>query len=184
MTIFRETAAAPPAEQFAMLLRFIGDDLDAASARARAAWSSRLKALGLRPLASSSGRLRLRFMTVGTFEALTLTTLKSIQNEVNEGIRHAVLSPTEEVLHWPLPDLTGGGMTRDTESGGFIWNWGIAGLKWPIVLAVAQLVAEHAERIRACRVCGRIFLAVKRQEYCSAEHSQQARDQRKKERGT
>jgi hypothetical protein len=49
-----------------------------------------------------------------------------------------------------------------------------------IALAAAQLFAEHADHVRACAWCKRIFLAVKRQAYCTSQHAQLARDEKKK----
>jgi len=75
--------------------------------------------------------------------------------------------------------------------GGFSWqyshvvNVGTEDAAVPgIVLAIAQLVAEYADGIRLCKRpgCDVIFLANKRQEFCTTEHGQQVRDQRKKEK--
>jgi len=73
------------------------------------------------------------------------------------------------------------------EGAGWIWQYtlkdtmkGNEGSESRIVLAAAQLLAEHADHVRACAWCDTVFLAVKRQEYCTPAHAQLARDRKKK----
>ena len=55
-----------------------------------------------------------------------------------------------------------------------------------IITSVADLVWEHAGRVRACKLggCGALFLASKGQKFCTAEHGQRFRDRAKAKSGT
>lgn len=194
--LFLEMATKPPPEQLGVVLRFLQEDVEALDGQERVAWSSRLKALALRPLVSPSGRLTLQFQAASSYQALPARSLKAIQANIDRGIRATIAPRKGNVMAdaWPLPDLLGGSMFRDTRGAGqpslppprarHTWQWNIQGEDWPIILGAAQLVAEHAKRVRACKVCDALFVAVKRQEYCTPEHGQQARDERKTGRKT
>jgi hypothetical protein len=170
-----------PQEQLAYVLRFLRENVDGMDARAQVVWSSRLKSLALPPL--TSGRLKVQFQAIVSYQAFPAKDLKTLQSEISDGLRE-VLTPVKSkaMAHvWQLPDLRGGGMFRDFDGAGYIWQWTFEGELWPIILGAARLVADHAERIRLCKRCGVPFLAVKRQEYCTKAHGQAARDERKAE---
>jgi hypothetical protein len=186
-----ETAAKPPHEQLELIFRFLRDDL--ATEAAQTTWSGVLKSLPLRPCASASGRLKIQWLVPLTPEALSLEAVRWLQTQIRQGIRDVLDLPSQSALRgiWNLPAPHGVSMTARPGEG-FVWQYrhfrGGADaddlVRGSIVLAVAQLVAEHAARIRACKLpgCGALFLATKRQEYCTPEHGQLARDRRKGER--
>ena len=51
-----------------------------------------------------------------------------------------------------------------------------------IIRGIANLIVKAGSRLRECERCQTPFVAVKRQEYCGSACSQQARDQRKREK--
>lgn len=183
--VMLDTAAMPPPEQLALVLRFLRADL--ANEAAARDWAWALRGLRPRPCASPSGQLKIRWgMTPRPPSVVSPTALREIQARLGRDIRFS-LRDLAAVLPgrrqgWALPTPAGVAMGPD-ESGGFAWTY-FQRLEDAIVLAVAQLVAEHADRIRACKLpgCGALFIATKRQEHCTPEHGQQARDERKAER--
>jgi hypothetical protein len=176
---FLVMAQKPPDQQLREVLRFLLVNLRTLGVAERTRWSSRLRALTFPPLASESGRLVLRFQGA-PHRPLAASALAAVQTAIRRGLK-AVLAPSSAVA-WPLPDLRGGVMIRDADSGTYLWQWRPDGETWPIILGTTRLVAEYADRIRACKQCGAWFFAVKRQEYCTPAHGQQARDQKKAER--
>ena len=170
---FLAMAQRPPDQQLREVLRFLRVDLSTLDVAERTGWSSRLRALTFPPLASASGRLVLRFQGA-PHRPLEASALGAVQTAIRRGLK-TILSDGA----WPLPDLRGGVMIREKESGVYLWQWHPEGETWPIVLGTARLVAEYSDRVRACKQCGVWFLAVKRQEFCTPAHGQQARDQRK-----
>jgi hypothetical protein len=173
-----DAASRPPEKQLAFVLQFLGKSVDAMTHDERTVWSSRLRMLTFGPLASESGRLRLRFHGGPPPRAASEETLKIVQTTIRRGLK-AVLAPGSDGT-WPLPDLRGGAMIRDADTGIYLWQWHPDGEEWPMILGTARLVAEHGERVRVCKRCGAWFVAVKRQEFCTPEHAQQARDEKKK----
>jgi hypothetical protein len=145
--------------------------------------SSRLKALALPPLASPSGRLKVHFQATSSYDTLPTVSLKTLQSEIETAIQEAIVPGKGGVMAHAaqLPDLRAGVMFRDVD-GAYIWQWTIEGELSPIILGAERLVAEHADRVRPCKRCGALFVAVKRQEYCTPEHGQQDRNDRKAER--
>jgi hypothetical protein len=177
-------ASKKPDEQLAEVLRFLAADIDATNARA---WSGALKGLALRPLASESGRLRIQWQIVGSYDPLDVATLKRLQANLRAGVRALVAPAPGDAWQgvWPLPRPEGLFMLRD-QSSAYVWQYSHKdaqrsdeGSGSMILLAVAQLVAEHADRVRACKWCKVIFLAVKRQEFCTPNHAQRARNEKK-----
>jgi hypothetical protein len=61
-----------------------------------------------------------------------------------------------------------------------VWQTG-EDLRKAIIAAVARLLVEHGEKVRACE-CGTIFVANRQQAYCSPQCSQRVRNQRRKEK--
>jgi len=178
-------AARKTDEQLTEVLRFLDEDIDATNA---AAWSGGLKGLGLRPLANESGRLKVQWQIISSYDPFDVATLKRLQANLRAGVRALVAPAPGDAWHgvWPLPRPEGLFMLRDPKSGTCVWQYthkdkakSEEGGVSMILLAVAQLVAEHADRVRACKYCGRIFVAVKRQEYCTPGHAQRARNEKK-----
>jgi len=49
-----------------------------------------------------------------------------------------------------------------------------------LIGVVVDLILQTGRRLRRCPECGKVFVAVRRQEYCSTAHAQKVRNQRKK----
>jgi hypothetical protein len=182
---FLKTGAMTPDEQLGLVLRFLREELDEANGLI---WSSRLKGLTLRPLMSESGHLKIQWQMVGSYESITLPALKQLQGSLRAGIKALGTSGAARRGVWRLPRPVGLFMSPDPDQNSvFVWHYthrdaakGDDGSVSRIVLATARLFAEYADRVRACAWCEEIFVAVKRQEYCTPQHAQLARDQKKK----
>jgi hypothetical protein len=178
---FLETGGMKPDQQLGLVLRFLAEDLDDANGPT---WSSRLKGLPLRPLSSETGRLKIQWQILGSYDALTLVALKRVQGRLRAGINALVTA--EPGGAWELPPPGALLMVRDRDDV-LAWQYSHTdneksdeGTEAMIELSAAQLFAEHADRVRACLWCKTIFLAVKRQTYCTSHHAQLARDEKKK----
>lgn len=175
-----ETASMEADEQLELLLRFLREGPDESTVEP---WSSRLKGLALRPVHSESGRLRVQWQVAVSYDTIDLPALRRLRTALAAGFGALVAEPAGA---WALPRPEGLFVHRDRD-GSIVWQYthrdrskGDDGsLTW-IILAAAQLFAEHADRVRACLWCKAIFLAVKRQEYCTPQHAQLARDRKKR----
>lgn len=184
-----QAASLPPDEQMTGVLRFLTADLQSDPAD----WSGFLKGLPRRPCTSASGRLRVEWLAVREPRPLPAAILHDLQLTLRLGLETLLgLSATARAFRgiWNLDMIPPGQLSVMRDSGGCRWLYahiadaGDEDAPVPgIVLAVAQLVAEHADRIRRCELpgCDVLFLAKdKRQMFCTVTHGQRSRDQRKK----
>ncbi len=101
-------------------------------------------------------------------------TLRAIQTALADGF-HALFGGAE----WTLPKRTvrvyrfSPPAARETRFG---VRWDSDTEVDSIVSSVIDLVLRSGNRLRACRHCGRVFVATMRQQYCSAVHSQAQRN--------
>ncbi len=105
-------------------------------------------------------------------------TLRAIHRGVAEGLRNLFAKQA-----WELPErktylyrcsADGAPRTR------FGIRWQAEGEKEAILSAVVELILSAGEKLRACRECGRVFVANRKQRYCTAAHAQKDRNDRKK----
>jgi len=202
-----QAAGLLPDKQIAEVLRFIRTDLNSEpgmawlppenATRPPMLWSGFLKGLPRRPCASPSGRLKVQWLAVREPRPLSRAILQRLQQDLRDGINKVLgLGAVPMAFRgiWNLDMIPYGrlSMTAEPGGGGFVWQYfhvvdvGAQDAPVPgIVLAVAQLVAEHADRIRVCQLhsCNVIFLANRHQEFCTTTHGQLARDQTKKKKG-
>src|SRR5687768_727110 len=78
------TGGMKPDKQMALVFGFLREKLDETNA---STWSSRLKGLPLRSLASESGRLKIQWQILGSYDALSLAALKRLQSRLLAGIK-------------------------------------------------------------------------------------------------
>jgi hypothetical protein len=106
-----------------------------------------------------------------------LGVLKNYQHRIEQGLREVLGTDARWALSGrPVLERREGGFRLVVDGQGDE----MAG----ILSAVAQLVVEVGEHLRTCAdpKCGRPFVAVKRQAYCSVQHSQRVRNQKRIER--
>ena len=113
--------------------------------------------------------------------------VRRIQRDVVKGLR--ILTQERRATQpeeWELPPgtdrlvpwVSGDGTARKRQ-----FTIRSSGDEYTIILrGIAYLIVTAGEHLRACRQCQTPFVAVKRQEYCTTACSQQARDQRKREK--
>jgi hypothetical protein len=106
--------------------------------------------------------------------------LRSIQQEMAEGLRGLL-----DGKPWPVPNAKKLYVypSQPEKAGGpqfkMVW-FGSGGPKEAVLNTMARLLVDHGAKVRACPDCGRIFIATRRQEYCSAQCSQRVRNYRRK----
>jgi hypothetical protein len=109
-------------------------------------------------------------------EQASLSALRDLQTQLRDGLRDFLRPATA----WAIPAPRAAVLVRNDAHarGATTWRWQADA--WPMLVAgIADLVWEHADRVRACQLCARVFLANKRQQFCTPDHAQQARDHRK-----
>jgi hypothetical protein len=159
-----EMIQLPDDQQLEAVLKFLDEDLHALSRaeRARRGWM-------LRGVRTPIGwRVRHR--------AITDTQLIALQHELREGVR-GFLKKTP----WVLPAPARGALEQRGGIALVFWDPDPASTA-AVVCGVAMLVQTYAPRVRACKYCGTIFLANKRQEFCVPTHGQAVRDRKKAEK--
>lgn len=177
---------ATPEDQVNWLLAFLEEDLAALTPAARAERGWRLRAL--KPAASTLRAWRRRerpqrrredvvWVTRAPWTPLPDETIEALRRDIGAGVQNVLKGEP-----WPLPGTTGASLRRLSPRGHFEWTWKADDERSAILLGVAELIYDCGDRLRACGHCGRPFLAVKRQEYCTSEHGQLARDEKKKTR--
>jgi type II secretory pathway component PulJ len=179
-------------DRLELLLAFLGDDLEKLGERQR---TERLRALFVvmkpRRVETDSGTITWEAPAPPTMEDASTERLRALQARLRDGVKSiASGAPTGWILSPPELAILGRGYySVDTaregrRSGSTVdWYWHASPLAM-IEAGAADLVWQFSDRIRACGLatCRGLFLAVKRQEYCTPEHGQQARDQRKTDR--
>jgi hypothetical protein len=156
-----EMIQLPADRQLEVVLKFLDEDLGALTQaeRGQRGWMLR----GVRgPL---GWRVRHR--------AITDTQLIALQQELRAGVRGFL-----EKGQWVLPVPARGVLERPGGIAQVFWEPDPASTA-AVVVGVAMLVQTYAPRVRACTHCRTIFLANKRQQYCTPAHGQQVRDRKK-----
>jgi hypothetical protein len=159
-----EMIQRPADQQLEAVFKFLDEDLHALSRaeRARRGWMLR----GVRtPL---GWRVRHR--------PITDTQLITLQQELRAGVRGFL-----DKRQWVLPAPVRGALERLGGIAQVFWEPDPASTT-AVVVGVAMLVQTYAPRVRACKHCGTIFLANKRQEFCVPTHGQAVRDRKKADR--
>jgi hypothetical protein len=162
----QRVAQASPTERLEGVLRFLGQDLD----HIREEWRGDVGYEWLSAATEdeqATTRLVLTYILYAVLprgewrielpgEPMTEAALRALQAHLRAGVE-AVLRGEP----WELPAV-GARCLRTREGVTVQWTGEVPAL---IAHGLAQLVVEHGDRVRACKECGRLFLAVKRQEY-------------------
>jgi len=112
--------------------------------------------------------------------------LRGYQREIAEGLRGML--DLRNLKAWPIPAqpalaLRPMGSSNPEDSRGPRFRVIFEGdERAGIIGGVAHLVIEAGDLLRSCRECGRPFVRVRRQEYCSATCSQKTRNRRMAEK--
>jgi hypothetical protein len=142
-------ATAPPAIRLARVLNWLGHDLTTLGATAeddRVIWSHLLRAV-----------LPDDWRTVIPVAPMSEGSLHALHEHLRDDI--------DAVLHgkpWILPTPSGARCYRTREGLAVVWE---GTEETAIPHGLAALVSAHADHVRQCKQCGRLFLANRRQEY-------------------
>jgi hypothetical protein len=124
-------------------------------------------------------------LTIAPPGAMPDDALRGYQRAIADGLRTLLGRHPEP---WPIPAqpalaLRPMGSTRRADNKGPRFRVIFQGDERAGILgAVAQLVIEEGDLLRSCRECGRPFVRVRRQEYCSVACSQRTRNRRMTEK--
>ncbi len=186
-----EIQTAPPTEQIKWLLAFLEEDLDALTPAASVDRGWRLRALKPGGSVLRAWRRHERYerrdnvvwIVDAPWSPMESQQLAELQREIKAGVAALLLDAADNSPKrvWTLPG-TRSAKLRRSGRGFFEWTWE-ADESSAILLGVAELIYDCGDHIRACKQCAHPFLAVKRQEYCTPEHGQLARDQKKTKNG-
>ncbi len=181
LMLARKRMGDTPDKRLTWLLDFLRLDLDVKRPEERVALGYDLRMLGMEstPVGRGSGLAgvgRSHFAPAGPMPD---DTLRDLQRELAEAIR-GLLGPSSRA--WQLPPVRASiyrfsfpgakpvlfGMRYDSEDerGGILWG----------AISLLQKAGGH---LRLCPECQRIFLAVRRQAYCSAACSMRVRNRRR-----
>ena len=152
--LLHEFMLAAPRIRLARVLNWLGKDLAAPEAPhldvttfdGRVFSSHLLRAI-------MPGGWRVTFPT----EPMPEPVLRTLQADLRKGVASLLRGEP-----WRLPTPSGAQCVRTAEGVGIAWEGDEVSA---VPHGLAQLVAAHASHVRACRECGRLFLAVKRQQY-------------------
>jgi hypothetical protein len=171
-----ERMGLTPSDQLRWVLeKFIAVDLNRLRPEERVALGYDLRRLGV---------VRPDTLTKRKLGPMADEHVRRIQRETANGLR-ALLDESLPIGHldagWRLPHLEVR-LQRWSPTGAK--RLGVAyqaeGVEADVIIrAIADLVVNAGERIRACKRCDTLFLANKRQEYCSPACSQRTRNERK-----
>jgi hypothetical protein len=174
MAAWRDRLGQTPADRLEWVLAFLKKDLSRLLPGERAAlgWDLRVTAVfSLRMGLGSRGGLR------SSLQPMSDEVLAEYQREVREGLRQ-LLSP--DAIPWRLPAAPA--LSRTQRSSGFEYLF-LGDERAGVLGAIANLVLEAGDRLRACRECGDPFVAREnRQHYCTPACSQRTRNRRRQPR--
>lgn len=119
------------------------------------------------------------------WEVDTRPDLRELQRSISSGIRDVLQKPAGvwQLKRARYAELESG-YDPKTKRHAFRVRW-VGDERDAIIEGVWNLLVEVGDRLRACADpdCGKPFVAVKRQEYCTLNCSQRTRNRRKAERG-
>src|SRR5262249_5378817 len=101
-----------------------------------------------------------------------------LHNHISNGLQALLASESHQ---WRLPRITGLSLCKNQPEGRFYLTGEGAEFEG-VILGVFNLILRLGHRVKACPVCQKPFVAVRRQEYCSTACSQRERDERKREK--
>ena len=176
LRLARDRIGKDPARCLEWIIRFAQMDMTALRSEERTALA---KDLALFPVVMEWKPPLVGITNAGAVPDATLTT---IQAELRQ-LFHDLM----EGSAWTVPGQSHLRILRVSQEGAaqteFRAVWETRGnIRDAVFASVARLLLEHGQKVRACPECRRVFVANRRQAYCTARCSQAVRNQRRKEK--
>lgn len=178
---FADRIGKNPVERLAWVIRFAQTDLAALRPEERIALARDLGLFQNLCTVQMPGPFPAVTIMSDSGPAMPDATLAAIHAELAQGFKSLM-----DGRPWIMPEKRRLQIVRASREGSpqtrFIATWDAGGdVHNAVISAVARLLMEHGQKLRACPECRKVFVATRRQRYCDTRCSQRVRNQKRKE---